>query len=329
MKKQLLLIGLSIVLAMPLVKSQVDPDKVFFYLPFEDNFVDGSTKGINFLASTSAEATGTITYVAGKFGKAAKFNLSPIVSQNLNFNPVNSFSVSAWVNMTELPFVIGSGQTWIHQKDVTGMNAGRIHLEVLKDNYFGSFTSGKRCDDTTANRIISTNTWYHVAHVNDVSGGSRKFYVNGVLVSVAAIGAESNNGQLVIGGPKQETAAAMIKAGGSGDGGIIDDLLMTSQVLDQATITKIMNDGVQASFTVTGSKSINISEMTCHYNNGTLFTNNCENGNVKIYNISGQKLDEFRVSASEKSFGINLKKGMYIAEITSGSKTGSLKFLVQ
>jgi hypothetical protein len=333
MKKQLLFLGMVLFLSAPLLKAQsLDAAKVLFYLPFEDNYVDASASGATFLASTNAAATGTITYTTGKYGKAALFNLSPIVSQNLTFNPVNDFSVVAWISMSELPSVLGAGQTWIHQKDVTGMNPGRIHLEVLLVDYFGSFTSGIRCDDLTPTGVISTNTWYHVAHVNDVTGGTRKFYVNGFLVATAAIGTESNNGQLVIGGPKQETGGALIKAGGAGNGGTIDDLMMTSQVLDEATITKIMNDGVAS---ILNATKINVAEgkilNTSYFNNGNLYfdiNSDAKSAKLSVYNVSGQKVFEKNINTSEKSVNVNLNKGVYILKVTADNSNSSSKFSV-
>ncbi|MFB6342767.1 LamG-like jellyroll fold domain-containing protein [Saccharicrinis sp. FJH62] len=209
---------------------QIDPAQVKTYLKFDDNLDDSSDNGVNF---SKTAGTNDLTYVAGKFGKAGYFDSIAVVSSGLDFNPQNSFTIAAWVTLSDPSSA--EEQTWIHQKDAGGMSPGRIHMELWRTNTsWGSFTDGQRLDDSQA---ITAGEWYFVANVKDAVAGKRYLYVNGVKVNELDAGTESNNGQLVLGARKTENEGFIQKS-------MMDELLITGEVLDETDLAYIMANGV-------------------------------------------------------------------------------------
>ncbi len=213
--------------------SALDPDQLLFYLPFED----ATTNEASGSSVTFAEQDGdnNITYTDGVFGDAAVFDYSPLLSENLDFNSVNSFTLACWIAIDDNT----TDNTIVHQQDVTGEDAGRIHLEQFHSNskaVFSTFTSAVRISDTNN---IENETWYHVASVKDATAGTRTLYVNGVKVAETAIGNESNTGQLVIGAKKTLVSSAALN-------GKLDDMILTTEVLDSTAINDLMTKGAAA-----------------------------------------------------------------------------------
>jgi len=220
---------------------QIDKNQFFLYLPFNESYEDVSDAGVT--VEMSSSATNEVDYTEGKLGQAGVFDTSALVTSGLGFRSDGNFTISAWINMATLPSELGGGQRWIHQKDGAD-DPGRIHLEVVAvDDQISTFTSGNRMnhtDDEGVNVPIQTDTWYHVAHVKDTALGKRILYVNGDSVNSVDIGTnEVNNEEWVIAGPKNEALSTMIQ-----DGGKMDDLLVTQEVLDRADILEVMNHGV-------------------------------------------------------------------------------------
>ncbi|MCU4164405.1 LamG-like jellyroll fold domain-containing protein [Carboxylicivirga caseinilyticus] len=292
---------------------QISTEQIKCYLKFDNNLDNSSTSGATFSQTVGND----LTYDTGKFGEAGYFNDMAVVSSGIDFNPVNSFTLMAWVQMDQLSFA----QTWVHQKDVSGQNFGRIHMEVLDANVLGSFTDGIRCDDNTA---ISAGTWYHCAVVKDASAGKRYIYVNGILVNEVNGGNESNTGEIVLGARKNETEYFV-------KGGLMDELLLTYEVLDATTINSIMNDGVAAAMTSTSIKKMPL-QANNYYSNGQIhlsFSGDVSAASYAIYDVTGKCLLEDNISTKTNSIPVNLRKGLYILKVSSEEGVVSSKFMVK
>ncbi len=298
---------------------QIDPDQVKCYLKFDDNLNNSATSSTTFTQTVGDD----ISYQTGKFGNAGYFDNMAVVSSGINFNPVNNFSLVAWLNHEQLSSVVDA-QTWVHQKDVDGQNPGRIHMEVLVEDYLGSFTDGMRCDDVTA---ITANTWYHCAIVKDAAAGKRYIYVNGVLVNEINGGTESNTGEIVIGSRKNENSYFVQK-------GLMDELLLTGEVLDAKDINYIMTNGVQAAMKTTHIQETKECTFSTYYKDGSIciFSKTAfENSKYTIYNMNGQCVTEGEINSETNSVSIplELNNGMYIISVTNGQNISSSKFIKQ
>nr|WP_321408464.1 LamG-like jellyroll fold domain-containing protein [uncultured Carboxylicivirga sp.] len=319
MNGKILLVVMICLISLNVINAQlIDKDQINCYLKFDNNLDNSSSSNATF-----SQTIGTsISYGTGKFGQAGYFSDVALVSSGINFNPYDGFTMIAWLNMDQLSSVAGA-QTWVHQKDVAGQNPGRIHMEVLAEDYLGSFTDGVRGDDVTP---ILANTWYHFAVVKDASAGKRYIYVNGVLVNEVNGGIESNTGEIVLGARKNETDL-MVK------GGLMDEFLLTSQVLDITAINSIMNDGVEAAMTSTLINKYPVSEKN-YYNDGILhisFSQPVSQVKYSIYDISGKCfVDELiNIESSTYEMPLQLKKGIYILKVTSPEGIISNKFIVK
>ena len=317
--KNLLFIVAILMLSVSMMHAQqINKDDLMCYLKFDNNLDNTSSSGATFTQTVG----NTLTYDNGKFGQAGYFNDMAVVSSGINFNPVNSFSLMAWVRMDQLSSIVDA-QTWVHQKDVDGQNPGRIHMEVIVENYLGSFTDGIRCDDATA---ISANTWYHCAVVKDAAAGKRYIYVNGILVNEVNGGTESNTGEIVLGARKNESDFFV-------HGGLMDELLLTSEVLDVTAINSVMNDGVEAAMTSTSIEKVQLLN-DCYYSGGQVylsFNTDVSDVTYALYDIVGKCIDKKDISSKTVTNGIpmNLKKGVYIIKVSTNKGSASTKFMVK
>ena len=296
---------------------QINPDQIKCYLKFDDN-LDNSSLSTTTFSQTVGDA---ITYQTGKFGNAGYFNNMAIVSSGIDFNPVNSFSLAAWVNHEQLSSIV-EAQTWVHQKDVSGQNPGRIHMEVLVEDYLGSYTDGLRCDDVTA---ITKNTWYHCAVVKDAIAGKRYIYVNGIKVNEINGGTESNTGEIVLGARKNESDFYV-------HGGLMDELLLTNEVLDANDINYIMTNGVQGAITSTDIITTKEQKLTNYIKDGSIYLSSetvFKNSTYAIYSINGQCITDGKINSNSVILPLDLTKGMYIITVTSGKNTFNSKFIIQ
>lgn len=110
------LLFIVLVLSVSMAEAQqINSEEIMCYLKFDNNLDNSSSSGATF----SQTVGNTLTYNDGKFGQAGYFNDIAVVSSGINFNPVNSFSLMAWVRMDQLSSNVDA-QTWVHQKDVDG-----------------------------------------------------------------------------------------------------------------------------------------------------------------------------------------------------------------
>ncbi len=334
MKKQFLLISSALISVLSFTNAQIDGSKVSLYLPFDGNISDLSGKNVVVNPSTNAAATGTVTYEEGKFGQCGVFALSPIVTTNIDFVSDKDYTICTWLNMAVLPSVTNAGQTWLQQKDVTtpATSTGRILLEALKGNYYGSNGNNVRLDHKVDQIpvILEINKWYHVAIIQNATENKKSLYVDGVFIKdtvmLGTVADASNNGQLVIGGAKAESGNAVIKSGSR-----MDDLLITREALSAETIKTIMTNGVASALATGIRTNKGVKPAGCFYSSNllTVTLGQAENlSKVELFSVTGQRVMNDVMSGANCSFHISLNKGIYLMKV-SGSKTQStVKFAV-
>ena len=317
MKLKTLLSSIVLIIISGIVSGQsVDPAKVLSYLKFDGNFNDASNKSVTYSLNS-----GNISYETGQFGQAAKFDAAALVSEGLGFNPINDFTIAAWINMDILASAMGGGHTWIHQLDGGGV-PGRIHLEVLQDgDNISNFTSGIRLNATTPSPIV-VNTWYHTAVVNNTVAGTCYLYIDGVKVGEVTNGTESTDTELVIGARKQLVAENRAS-------GLIDELLITNEALDDAAINYIKNNGVAAAMIATNTLPKK-SEFKLYYNNKRLNINRNSDAEavLKVYSISGKLITSNFVNNKNLTLEMDLNKGVYLVTLLENNKLISAKISV-
>ena len=144
----------------------------------------------------------------------------------------NSFSVSAWVNLTN----VGGNRTVVGQD---GVNASAFYLQV----YYGRWAIASYNSDSTNDTVIravsaappSANRWTHLAAVYDDPNDRLRLYLDGQLVATAAKTLDwRSSGGLTVG-------AGLFLANGRVDyvQGQIDDVRAFPRALSSGEITQI------------------------------------------------------------------------------------------
>lgn len=223
------------------VNAQVaDVNQYLMYFPFDNNLTDSSTQSV----TLNPKIPGTVvdTYATGQFGQAALFNDKPYITANSTFDAGASFSMMMWVNFNSLSSAMGTPKL-IHQEDqgpVTTFLAGRP-LQVATAAVTFNTSFGERAINSPASPVVGT--WTHIAVVMDKTAGTSKMYVDGVEVMTMnnTVGPgitdnKTNTAQLSIGVQKASSTIGLLNA-------LVDDFLITTEVLDAATINNIITNG--------------------------------------------------------------------------------------
>ena len=317
MKSKHLLLIFFMVATIGVVQSQVvDPNLVKTFMKFDGNLDDSSNNPVTYSLNE-----GSVTFAEGKFGQAGLFDAAVVQSAGLGFDPVESFTIATWINLNEISSVRTQAHTWIHQLD-GGAAPGRIHLEVVLSDLIGNFTSGVRCDD---NEAVVANTWYHAAIVNDPSANTRSIYVNGVKKNEIAAGTESTNAEVYIGARKN--LAVNHRAAG-----LMDELLITNQVLTEANINYIITNGVASAMQPSSVNDITAMNLRVSHWNGSLhaiFNSNLTNAEFAVYAITGQRVLDGVVNGNQLTIDAPLNKGVYILNVNAGNVPYNSKFIVK
>ena len=299
---------------------QLDPEKIVLYLTFNDSIGDASGKGIRV-----DYVQGEVSFEEGKFGMSGFFDgATALETTGVVFNPVESHSMAAWYKFFELPSVSGLRQPIISQLNVGGQDPGRVHLLANtsedQENVISSVTDG-----TSLPHILDAevNVWYHIVHVKDVTAGMRYLYINGEKVNEVEVGSETNNTQIRIGANRNARVFAH---------GHMDDVLITSQVLDATTIGQIMEIGVEGLLTTSVREPLN--------NVGFQIIPNPARGSIQltgvaaetsyaIYSLSGQSLQSGYMADTCQTIDISsFKQGLYLIRIYAGSTVQSQRLVV-
>jgi hypothetical protein len=318
MKSKLLLFVLFLITTIGVVHSQVvDPNLVKTFMKFDGNLDDSSNNPVTYSLNE-----GSVTFAEGKFGQAGLFDAAVVQSAGLGFDPVESFTIATWINLTEVPTVRGQAHTWIHQLD-GGAAPGRIHMEVTMIDRIGSFTNGVRLDDTTSTALA--NTWYHLAFVNNPAENTRTMYLDGVKKNEVEAGAESTNMEIYIGARKN--LAVNHRAAG-----LMDELLITNQVLTEANINYIITNGVASAMQPSSVNDITAMNLRVYHWNGSLhaiFNSNLTNAEFAVYAITGQRVLDGVVNGNQLTIDAPLNKGVYILNVNAGNVPYNSKFIVK
>jgi hypothetical protein len=175
---------------------QYTPNAMTGYWPFDASNASDASGNFNDLT-----ISGGASYTSGKQGGALSVNGTGACASSAR--PVvrtdNSFTVTAWVNMTNT----GAFHTAVSQD---GNNVSGFFLQYsASDNKWAfAMTNGDSTSSATTRALSvaapTLNTWVHLAGVYDAAAGQISLYVNGALnASPSFSGAWNANGGLQIG----------------------------------------------------------------------------------------------------------------------------------
>jgi hypothetical protein len=175
-----------------------------------------------------------VTFVAGKIGNAAEFDGANYLSAQVDQAGINSFSLSAWINPSDLEgarFVINglTGTNWQY---------GGIVLDTQDGDLIGGFNYGGDGNSfivQTDTQPLVENQWQHIAVTR--FGTALKLYLNASFILSSECGTQSIPG----GSP--------ISLGSNADGifghydGLIDAAGIWNRALSDGEIDALYNNG--------------------------------------------------------------------------------------
>ena len=214
---------------------------------FEDNANDSSGNGNNGTASG-------VTYVTGKFDKAASFNTT---TSGINIGDIFSlgtttdfsFSVSQWINFDNLPATSGANYLALLGRDSSFGGAypiielylyntgGGVCTSSLQKNFNGSFNYSSGYNSTAAPHTFTTDTWYHHVVTYDSSDKTTTVYVDG-----AKIGSYVLNSTAATYTFTEELVIGSYDGSSNSFDGLIDQVRFYSKILTHEEITTLYVD---------------------------------------------------------------------------------------
>jgi autotransporter-associated beta strand protein len=186
---------------------------------FEDNTLDS-------VGMANGTAINGPAYVPGIEGVAAlSFNgVNQYVSitniPDFQFTSTQSFTFSAWVKLNSLPNAMAS----IVQKDPAG--GTWYGLGITAANQWAFFGA----TDIVSSITADAGQWHLLVAVQDATAGSRKLYVDGLLISIGMAQDASGTGAMGIGAAPGSDPAQFLK-------GSVDDVRLYNQALAQPDIS--------------------------------------------------------------------------------------------
>ena len=189
------------------------------------------------------------TYVAGKFGNAAKFtrasnNVAAFVGSLIGASG-SSFTMMAWINAASHP---ATGAQWGIISDRGGLNSSTGRAALIFENIAGVekllfdayYTVGGEVFNYK-NITLDLNTWYHVAAVYDSATNKQYLYVNGVSVDSGL----TTNGVLIA--PAWGSAYSYVgnyywASGIYGFDGIIDEMIVERRAWSATEVLNYYNN---------------------------------------------------------------------------------------
>jgi hypothetical protein len=190
--------------------------------------LNGNT--LDSVGTDNGKAVNGPTYVAGKVGEAMSFNgtnqyVDVPNTANLQFSKTQSFTLSAWVNLSSLP----NHWTGIVTKS---RSTSPWYGIWLNPSHRWSFSGA--ASNTVSSTTATTGVWYLVTAVQNGTAGTRTLYVNGTAVATGKAQAANGSGDLWIGGAQGESEYFP---------GVIDDVRIYNVALSAAQVGDVFTAG--------------------------------------------------------------------------------------
>jgi len=130
--------------------------------------------------------SGIPAFVPGVQGQAIEFiGNQDVIVEYADDLSLNSFTVSAWVNI----FDIGGNRGIMGTRFPLGGGENTFDVKVDANRIHGDVGSGTAWLSTAVDLMtpLETDTWYHIAYVIDEASQAVRIYLNGVLAETIAI----------------------------------------------------------------------------------------------------------------------------------------------
>ncbi len=316
MKKLLYSLSFFALIATPTVAQTADVNQYIMYFPFDNDLNDASSQ--NVVLNPKIPTSVVDTYAPGQFGDAALFNDKPYITSNSIFNAGDSFSILMWVNFNSLTSSGPGTPKLMHQEDegpTSTFLAGRP-LQIATAAVTVNTSFGEAVSNSSSTPPL--NTWVHIALVMDKTAQTVKLYIDGVEDTSNTIGNpikvdnKTNSAQISVGVQKNSTTAGLLDA-------YIDDFVITTEVLDAATINNIITNGAAAGGLLSTDDAISDDVRLQLYRNDQnqlKVDSNISFDRYLIYNTLGQQLNSGALE--QDSIEIDaLSKGIYIVKLFS------------
>lgn len=146
-----------------------DKELLLYYSFDKDN---GNTVKDLSIHGNDGDIAGTVDFVEGEVGEAAKFNQAgEIAAPHIELND-KSFTVTLWAN----PMLQGGDQQCVFsQTQVNGANTS-LHYRIYNN---GTVRMGFYGNDLDAAAAVKANEWAHITFWCDEDSNTRRIYING------------------------------------------------------------------------------------------------------------------------------------------------------
>lgn len=207
------------------------------YYTFDN--VEGTTVYDEWGANRNGTAAEGVTYVDGKYGKAAKLsetnNITFATDAALNVSMCDNWTVGLWVKIDSLPSKLSAvmeGEGYINSNLEEGTYKRSLDVSTDASNKYGFRTGG---GDTNRFGVdpMTAGKWVHLTWVkeNTSTNGSVKVYINGVL---------SQNGTKTLQNHTDSFCAPIDVIGGTGFDGYVDEVKIYSVALTDEQVKASM-----------------------------------------------------------------------------------------
>jgi hypothetical protein len=225
------------------VPNYVPKNGLLGYWPFNGNAIDSSGNGNN------GVAVGT-SYIADKNGNPnSAISFTPTshvnIPANLTLNNSKGLTFASWVNFNNIITSSGNGNTIVDFSDGNCVNCWSYRYYIVQDAnkiHFGrEGSSGGAGFRITANKTLSTNTWYYVVGTIDSLTGQARLYINGTLEGSA--NANTNPISISTGATNSKIFGMATLAPNNGNqlNGKLDNIGIWNRALTQSEVTALYN----------------------------------------------------------------------------------------
>lgn len=188
---------------------------------------------------------GFSTYPQSVFGKGGDFNGSSTAltitdANQTNLDITGSFSISAWINLDEVPSVTGTGMAIAGKLDTAD---GYRLLVNTSDQIRVVIRSDPDVTTADSTGTVVKDTWYHVVGVYDTAANTIVTYINGV-------GNTTGSATVDPADHAEEFCIGVTHSGGSYSqwlDGTVDDVAVFDRALTAAEVLNLYRGGRRVS----------------------------------------------------------------------------------
>jgi hypothetical protein len=201
---------------------------------------DGTANDL--MGNNSGAAQGSVTYASGSDGQAFQFNGTDDIS--VPYSPslaLNSYTVSAWVNLAATPF-FGNG---IISTRFGGDNT--FDVKVASNKVHGDVGNGTSwiSNSVDYDATLTPGSWYLVTYVIDNNAKAFSLYLNGALQNTIPF---SGTPLFMTSGETMEIGCSL--TGFENFNGLIDEAQIYSRPLSAADVQNLFAGGPYAQVTI-------------------------------------------------------------------------------